>query len=79
MKLTEQNPECDKKYRDDETMMMGGNFIAVHSLSHPGFVDVLDDYYLGGYDVSGKKRRCMRKKYFYFVGNNNSIWYAWKK
>jgi hypothetical protein len=36
-------------------MMMGGNFIAVHSLSHPGFVDILDDYYLRGYEVSGKK------------------------
>jgi hypothetical protein len=38
-------------------MMMGGNFIAVHSLSHPEFVDVLDDYYLGRYEVSGKRHR----------------------
>jgi len=36
-------------------MMMGRNLIAVHSLSHPRFVDVLDEYYSGRYKVSGKK------------------------
>jgi len=32
---------------NDETLMMGGNFIAVLSLSLPGFIHVLDDYNLG--------------------------------
>ena len=47
IRLTKYDPECNNKIWNDETLMMGGNFIAVLSLSLPGFIHVLDDYNLG--------------------------------
>jgi hypothetical protein len=34
------------RYVNDETLIMGRNFIAVGSILLPGFIDILDDYYL---------------------------------
>jgi 1-aminocyclopropane-1-carboxylate deaminase/D-cysteine desulfhydrase-like pyridoxal-dependent ACC family enzyme len=66
------------KYGNDETMMMGRNFIAVYSLSHPEFVNVLDDYYWRQYEVNRESYKTIIINVVIKVFIIIDVYYEWK-